>query len=704
MCVFMRSNPYGFAMKIPLLLTILILLAASSVTATVSTVEEAETVCQNWLTYIVYHTGDWGGAMSPQIIGADDIYADDILLARCFHISPIGYVIVPVLKEMPPVKLYSVESNYDVNQEHGLSQMMREIFAQRAEVYIDFYGSLEADQASKDYYIFNDSHRQQWLRYVKSPDHFMAEELGKDAMQTVGPLLTNVWSQDYPYNTDCPPGNPVGCVATAMSQVMHYYNCPPSGVGTHSYWWYPDSGDPVYFTADFRDTYEWDLMPDQFLWPYTDEMIDAVAELCFEVGVSVDMDYAPDGSGAYFEDIAPALQNYFRFNSGMQRLWRSSTTAYTWFTYYIKPEIDAGRPIIYGITGHAFICDGWQDGGTNMYHLNYGWGGSQNAWYAIDDYFCDWGCSMAHESLLRYIRPYPDWDEDGVDNDIDNCPMIPNTNQADGDDDGVGDLCDNCVYAYNPEQGDADGDGDGDYCDPDADDDGILNESDNCWLVDNAAQENSDTDELGDDCDNCDFVDNPEQYDEDSDGTGDFCDGELHIQSYQVEIPPGYLGVYYYYQFWCVGGTAPYYWTKLAGQPPYGTVFANGTVGTVSGTPSYIPAGEDSAISIITVKLEDSSNPVLSDTIAVKIIVYRDEPQPPYVCGDADGSAGVDIDDVVFLIAYIFSGGPAPDPLESGDSDCSGAIDIDDVVYTISYIFSGGPPPCDPDDNGTPNC
>ena len=67
---------------------------------------------------------------------------------------------------------------------------------------------------------------------------------------------------------------------------------------------------------------------------------------------------------------------------------------------------------------------------------------------------------------------------------------------------------------------------------------------------------------------------------------------------------------------------------------------------------------------------------------------------PPYLCGDADGSGFVDIDDVIFLIDYIFSDGPAPEPLESGDVDCSEAIDIDDVVYLIAYIFASGPAPC----------
>lgn len=75
-----------------------------------------------------------------------------------------------------------------------------------------------------------------------------------------------------------------------------------------------------------------------------------------------------------------------------------------------------------------------------------------------------------------------------------------------------------------------------------------------------------------------------------------------------------------------------------------------------------------------------------------------------YICGDADASGAVDIDDVVYLLNYIFVDGPAPVPLESGDANCSGDIDIDDVVYLISYIFAGGPAPCDPDGNEVPDC
>lgn len=63
-------------------------------------------------------------------------------------------------------------------------------------------------------------------------------------------------------------------------------------------------------------------------------------------------------------------------------------------------------------------------------------------------------------------------------------------------------------------------------------------------------------------------------------------------------------------------------------------------------------------------------------------------------CGDANASGEIDIDDIVYMIAYIFTGGPPPYPEWClGDADGSGAVDIDDVVFLLNYIFSGGEAP-----------
>lgn len=62
-------------------------------------------------------------------------------------------------------------------------------------------------------------------------------------------------------------------------------------------------------------------------------------------------------------------------------------------------------------------------------------------------------------------------------------------------------------------------------------------------------------------------------------------------------------------------------------------------------------------------------------------------------CGDADGNTLFTISDAVYLINYIFSGGPAPNPICLGDADGNTLVTISDAVFLITYIFAGGPTP-----------
>ncbi len=124
----------------------------------------------------------------------------------------------------------------------------------------------------------------------------------------------------------------------------------------------------------------------------------------------------------------------------------------------------------------------------------------------------------------------PDTDEDGVPEDEDNCPTVPNAGQEDQDDDQVGDACDNCMSTPNTDQENQDGDNLGDVCD-DSDGDGVFDATDNCVDTPNDDQADTDGDEIGNACDNCPSDANPGQEDTDMDGIGDACRPELVADS-----------------------------------------------------------------------------------------------------------------------------------------------------------------------------
>ena len=293
-------------------------------------------------------------------------------------------------------------------------------------------------------------------------------------------------------------------------------------------------------------------------------------------------------------------------------------------------------------------------------------------------------CAQTVNADLK-VGKVGDSDGDGLADTLDNCPTVANSNQLDTDSDSIGDACDNCPNAINLTQADFDTDGLGDACDPDIDNDDILNADDNCKYVANS-QDNSDADSLGDACDNCLLVNNNDQWDSDSNGVGDWCDGNVHIHPGPI-LPDADSNQCYKLELQYAGGVGPYTWSYVSGDLPYGLSFIGGTVGTISGKPTY------KATFHFTVALRDGSNPAEVDTAALTLKVVHPL-SVTYVCGDVNGDCAVDISDVVYLIAYIFSGGLPPSPLLAGDANCDNMVDISDVVYLIAYIFSGGAEPC----------
>jgi hypothetical protein len=398
-----------------------------------ATEQEMMRVCENWVSYMVHERGTWAGEIEPAIVSVQDIAVHDTVLARCFSVSPRGYVVVPILKELPPVQASSEQYDLDVNLKGGVPQLLRDVLMSRARVFIQAYGSLEASQPSTGEVLFGRKQRQEWDRYVTDPDRFKAElRQGAFApMAEVGPLLTTAWHQGPPYNNLCPQGdltctdccptepytcNPcfpslVGCVATAAAQIMNYYRCPNNGIGSHTYTWDGDqscggSTAGGSLSATFSDAYDWANMPNDCSGGCTPAQEAALAELSYEVGVAFNMDYGVCGSGAYTFDALTVYPTYFGYDGSIDRENRTDHTPQSWFDI-IKEQINASHPIHYRIYGHSIVCDGWRDtGGINQYHMNYGWADGHTTWYSIDGLYCPWaGCGTDEEYLIRNIIP-----------------------------------------------------------------------------------------------------------------------------------------------------------------------------------------------------------------------------------------------------------------------------------------------------------
>ncbi len=373
--------------------------------AETASADEMTQVCENWLTFMVEQSGDWAGVQNPTISDVRDIVVNDTLVGRFYSIQPTGYVVVPVLKELAPVKAYSDENSLDIDEADGFALLLRQVLQSRTQLYVEIYGSLDAAQPDGEQPLYDYVNRQKWDMFAVSPKDFNAAA-DKDLMapmSEVGPLLTSTWHQGYPYNALCPMGDGgrcvVGCVATAAAQIMYYHKWPPAGDGSYSYYWSGDnscggSTPGQTLTADFSDPYVYD------------NSVEAVSEISYEMGVAFRMDYGRCGSGAYTMDGAYVFPAYFRYDTSAEAVYRSDYNAVTWFSV-IKDNINRGLPLLYRIYSHAIVCDGWRvSGGLNQYHFNYGWGGSNNAWYTVDNLYCPWsGCNPMVEAMVINIIP-----------------------------------------------------------------------------------------------------------------------------------------------------------------------------------------------------------------------------------------------------------------------------------------------------------
>ncbi len=226
-----------------------------------------------------------------------------------------------------------------------------------------------------------------------------AKTRGAASWPAVAPLIQTKWDQHEPYNLKCPDDNYVdydeagydannrcmtGCVATAMAQVLYYWQCQDGCEAIDGYDIYNEEHTEVdhSFHGLPATTFKWDMMKTVYTADETGDAAKAVAELMRYCGQAVEMDYNIDGSAA---GISPYIMaRYFGFGKNARQVVRSLYSSSVWENM-IYQEVSEERPVLYGGSsisgGHQFIVDGYD--GNGLFHMNWGWGGKSDGYYVL---------------------------------------------------------------------------------------------------------------------------------------------------------------------------------------------------------------------------------------------------------------------------------------------------------------------------------
>lgn len=314
-----------------------------------------------------------------------------------FNVEGGGFVMVSASKKVQPVLAYSTEHGYDGE------------IPETAWYFINNY-SKNIDYCEEFDVLMDEEVENEW----KSMEN---NELPvkKDA-KSVAPLTQTLWDQSYPYNYYAPECDNywngyhcyAGCVACAMSQIMKYWDHPMHGHGSHTY---------VHNTygvqsANFGATdYNWSIMPVSLGYQIDDAAL-AVALLMYHCGVSVDMNFGPNGSGAFSKDVETAMRQYFGYCAASYRE-RSQYTENEWITL-LESELNKSQPVYFSGNsdsggGHAIVCDGYDS--NDYFSFNLGWSGSGNGYYSINDV----AGYHNNEAIVMNIKPLEiNADENGI--------------------------------------------------------------------------------------------------------------------------------------------------------------------------------------------------------------------------------------------------------------------------------------------------
>lgn len=275
------------------------------------------------------------------------------------NLDTTGYVIVSASEVTYPVLGYSNESAFS---EKAIPSSMRSILS-------DFAAEIKTAKESIKPSSTTEQMRANALR---------GEMTELRVAASVQPILGNIkWDQMPYYNQFCPPGTPVGCVATATCQIMRYWEHPERGTGKHVS---THDGQEANYDHDLN----WNNMPQATLTTWNRD----VAQFCYDVAIGLNMQFDTPkngGSGTFQTYVPGMLTQHYYYKDTARVVYRNRYTMAQW-AELIREELSNGRPVQYAGYGdgggHSFVCDGYNTRG--YFHFNWGWGGASDGYFLLN--------------------------------------------------------------------------------------------------------------------------------------------------------------------------------------------------------------------------------------------------------------------------------------------------------------------------------
>lgn len=350
--------------------------------------KEAQSAAQN---KILILNNNHKYSIDNKIIVSNEI--NNLTLYYVFNLSPHGYVIVTSRKELPQVIAYSFTNNYIDNV--SAPSPLKDLLKNDINIRIALIPEMNENEIIRN--------RRNWdnlLTGNRSIDkHF--QQWPEDGTTTTGGWIESNWTQSSPYDNFCPidpltsQRSYVGCPATAMGQIVNYYQqINSTKFDDNDDYYHSYAGRNYWIDDDYKDHgflcfQEINDYLDSISTKYDDGRpltYDEKAALSFACGVAAHQVYSSAGSGTF--GIDQAYDAYMKFGFPESELIYDGDT--NLFNVMSQNMMDA-RPVHFAVvneqgnSGHNVVVDGYNT--DDYYHVNFGWGGSYNGWYLLPQDF-----------------------------------------------------------------------------------------------------------------------------------------------------------------------------------------------------------------------------------------------------------------------------------------------------------------------------